>query len=99
MSAHSFNMEFDRLANAFFDELARFSGSDEMRQPRTDWVGEDDLDPWQPSLEEPADAGDRAAGADAAHEVADLPATLLENLRPGRLLMDPGIGRMRKLIG
>ena len=50
-------------------------------------------------LEEPADAGDGAAGADAGDERADASAGLLEDLGAGRRLVGAHVGRVAELVG
>ena len=62
-------------------------------------VGADDLDVGVLLLEVAADAADRAAGADAAHEVGDLPVGLLPDLGTGRLVVGARVVRVGVLVG
>jgi hypothetical protein len=62
-------------------------------------VGADDLDVGVLLLEVLADAADRATGADAGHEVRDLPVGLLPDLRAGRLVVRPRVVRVGVLVG
>ena len=50
-------------------------------------------------LEVPADAGDRAAGTDAGHEVGDPAVGLLPQLRAGGLVVRQGVVRVAVLVG
>ena len=50
-------------------------------------------------LQVPADAADRAAGADADDEVRDSAVGLFPDFRPGLFVMRPGIGQVVVLVG
>ena len=61
-------------------------------------IGERDLDVRVALLERHADAGERSPGADRAHEPMQLAAEVVENLRPGRLVMAAPVGDVIELV-
>jgi hypothetical protein len=69
------------------------------RVDRAFWVGPDDQNLGLAFLEEAPDAGDRAAGAHGDHDRGELAAGLLQDLRPGHLVVGVGIRHVRVLVG
>ena len=77
-----------------FHGLRRVAGQDRALR-----VGADDLDVRVLLLEVAADAGDRAAGADAGDEDGDPALGLLPDLRAGGAVVDLGVGQVGELVG
>ena len=74
-------------------------GSTRCRQPGAHGIGQDHSNTGATGLEKPADPRDGPTGPDTADERPDLHATLRQNLRPGRFLVDARVGGVGELVG
>ena len=82
------------------DALDQIGTAGPARVDRAFRVGADDLHPAAGHLlEVPAGARDRAPGADARHEVGDLPLGLRPDLRAGGAVVRGGVLRVGVLVG
>ena len=78
--------------------LHHLAGLDQRRQHRADRVGEHHLGLRRIFPEEPAEAGQRAAGADADDYRVDILAELLQNFRAGGGLVGERVGGIGELV-
>ena len=85
---------FDRPAS----RLRHSAGLDIGRKHRALGIGEDHRGLGRRLPHEPADAGQRAAGADADHDGVDVAVHLAQDFRAGRRLVRPRIGRIGELV-
>ena len=88
----------DSLDHPGTDLRRRLSSFDERREDRALGIGEHHLGLWRDLGEEPREAGDGAAGADAAHHRVEAMLHLLPDLGTGAVLVGPRVRFIAELV-